>query len=110
MAKQKGTHHKTTEQRLADAEVRLNKLREQARKNDTRRRILIGSMYLSQAEECGALNQLLTRLDNWLPSGHRDRRLWIDHGLGPIRGLFSATLHPAEQPSPGWAAKEVLFK
>jgi len=104
----KGVKHKTTEQQLADAEARLNKLREQARKNDTRRKILIGSMYLSQAEEYGALDQLLTRLDNWLPSGHRDRRLWLDDGIGPVRGLYGATLQPAKKP-PGWA-KEVLFK
>lgn len=100
----------TTAQKLADAELKASRLRERVRKEETRRKILIGSMYLKQAEDHGALDQLLTRLDNWLPSGHRDRRLWFGHGMGKIRGLRDGvTLHPAKQPPPGWA-EEVLFK
>ncbi|MCA1773159.1 MAG: hypothetical protein LC677_11345 [Halomonas sp.] len=101
MAKKKGSAHRTTEQQLADAEAKLNALREKARREDTRRRILIGSMLLGKAEADDAkMEQLLHDLDTWLASGHRDRRLWLDYGLGPIRGLYGATLHPSKQQ--GW--------
>lgn len=102
MAKQRGTTHRTTSQQLADAEARLNRLREQARREDTRRKILIGSLILGRAESDNAvMDRLLRDLDSWLASG-RDRRLFLDHGLGPIQGLYGATLHPAEQ-AQGWA-------
>lgn len=106
MAKKKGTQHRTTEQQLADAELRLNRLREQARKNDTRRRILIGSMVMGRAEADGAeMEQLLHDLDTWLASGHRDRRLWFDKGLGPVSGLYGVKLR---QVQPGWAFGRAL--
>lgn len=110
MAKKRGSQHRTTAQQLADAEARLNRLREQARREDTRRRILVGSMILGRAEDNTAvMEQLIHDMDGWLASGHRDRRLFLDYGLGPIRGLYGATLHPIEQPrAAGWAFGRAL--
>lgn len=106
MAKKKGTQHRTTEQQLADAELRLNRLREQARRNDTRRKILIGAMVMGRAEASDAeMEKLLRDLDAWLASGHRDRRLWFDNGLGQVSGLYGAKLH---QVQPGWAFGRAL--
>jgi hypothetical protein len=93
--------HRSTEQKLVDAEERAKTLRKKAKARDTRRKILIGSMYQSQAEKSGKTQVLLQQLDRWLPSGHRDRNLWFDHGIGSIRGLMSGTqLYPV---SPGWS-------
>nr|WP_173057755.1 hypothetical protein [Halomonas sp. Ant2]AJY53636.1 MobS/MobC [Halomonas sp. Ant2] len=104
MAKAKGAAYRTTAQRLADAELHLNRLREKNRKEDTRRKILVGAMMLAKAENSPQIRQqLLTEIDNRLATGHRDRRLFIDYGIGPIRGLYGATLHPAEEQPPGWA-------
>lgn len=105
MAKKPGTRHRSTEQQLADAEERASQLRKKTRERDTRRKILIGSMYQSQADQYGATAQLLQRLDNWLPSGHRDRNLWLDDGIGQIRGLYGAKL---SLPTPGWSLKVTL--
>lgn len=105
MAKKIG-RHRTPEQQLAAAEERLNRLREQTRRNDTRRKILIGSIVMSRAEaNNAAMKQLLRDLDNWLASGHRDRRLWLDKGLGTVSGLYDAKLH---QVQPGWAFGRML--
>lgn len=106
MAKKKGTQHRTTEQQLADAELRLNRLREQARRNDTRRKILIGAMVMGRAEASDAeMEKLLRDLDAWLTSGHRDRRLWLDKGLGPVSGLYGAKLQLVQS---GWAFGRAL--
>lgn len=106
MTKGKGAAHRTTAQQLADAELRLNRLREQARREDTRRKILIGAMVMGRAEADRAKNeQLLHELDAWLASGHRDRRLWFDNGLGQVSGLYGAKLH---QVQPGWAFGRAL--
>ncbi|WP_280564946.1 hypothetical protein [Chromohalobacter sp. 48-RD10] len=97
--------HRTTEQQLADAEAKLARLRELKRKEDTRRRILIGSMILGRAEgDDATMERLLKELDGWLGDGHRDRKLF---GLGPISGLYGATLRPAAQ-QPGWALNMAL--
>lgn len=98
---------RTTEQRLADTEARLNRLRSQARKEDTRRKILIGSMLLGHAEKNDAtMARLLSDLDGWLSNG-RDRRLFLNYGLGPIQGLYGATLHHVERRA-GWAFGQAL--
>lgn len=69
MAKRRGTQHRTTAQQLADAEARLNRLREQARREDTRRRILVGSMILGRAEgNTAVMEQLIHDMDGWLGS------------------------------------------
>jgi len=100
--------HRTTAQQLADAEARLNRLREQARREDTRRRTLIGSMLLGRAEsDAAVMQQMLRELDHWLASGHRERRLFRDRGLGPIRGLYGAILCPAARRA-GWAFGRAL--
>lgn len=103
MAKtKKGVQHRTTEQQLADAEQRLNRLREKARQEDTRRKILVGSLVLSQAQSDSNLHaNLIKHLDQWLASGHRDRRLFFEHGLGPIAGLYEAKLTPVNF-NAGW--------
>ncbi len=93
---------RSTEQQLNAAQQRLDQLRERARREDTRRRVMIGSMLLGRARhDAQAKKRLLRDLDIWLTEW-RDRRLFADLGLGPIRGLYGATLHPAAQP-PGWA-------
>ncbi len=109
MAKtKKGVQHKTTEQQLAEAEQRLNRLREKARQEDTRRKILVGAMILNQAKQDTTLHEnLMIHLDSFLAAGHRDRRLFFDHGLGPIAGLYGKTLHPLEH-LPGWAFSRTL--
>ena len=108
MAKKTGASHRTTSQQLADAERRLNRLREQNKKEDTRRKILVGSMYLSQAQQNDGMSKLVTRLDHWLPSGHRDRRLWLDYGLGPIQGFYgNQRLQPLRS---GWFAHSLSTK
>lgn len=108
MAKGRGAAHRTTAQQVADAEMRLSRLREQSRKEDTRRRVLVGSMYLSQAKQNDGMGKLLTRLDHWLPSGHRDRRLWLDYGLGPIQGFYgNQRLRPLRT---GWFAHSLNAK
>ncbi len=109
MAKtKKGGQHKTTEQQLAEAEQRLNRLREKARQEDTRRKILVGAMILSEAQQDTTLHgNLMSHLDSWLSAGHRDRRLFVDYGLGPIAGLYGKTLHPLEH-LPGWAFSRTL--
>lgn len=110
MAKAKGSVYRTTAQRLADAELHLNRLREKNRKEDTRRKILVGAMMLAETENNPKVRrQVLTGIDNKLATGHRDRRLFIDYGIGPLRGLYGATLHPAEKQPPGWA-EELVWK
>jgi len=107
MAK-RGAKHRTTEQQLADVQEQLNALRERARKEDTRRKIIIGSMMLSLAErDDGILDFLKRRLDERLSD--RDRRLFIsrDHLGLAIPGLHGATLYPAKQ-SGGWALGRAL--
>lgn len=92
--------HRSTEQQLAAAEERLNRLRERQRKEDTRRKILVGAMILAQAEANDELmDQLHNELDEWLQTGHRDRKLF---GLGPLSGLRNATLGKVEN-RPGWS-------
>lgn len=96
--------HRTTAQRLADAEAKISRLREQQRKEDTRRRILVGSMLLTRAERNElVMEHLLAELDEWL-TDERDRRLFADLGIGPIRGLYRASLTPATK-QPGWAVR-----
>lgn len=109
MAKtKKGVQHKTTEQQLAEAEQRLNRLREKARQEDTRRKILVGAMILSEAQQDTTLHEnLMSHLDSWLASGHRDRRLFVGHGLGPIAGLYQAKLTPADTKR-GWSFGRTL--
>ncbi|NOG32913.1 hypothetical protein HLB35_16110 [Halomonas sp. TBZ9] len=99
---------RTTEEQLADAQQRLNQLREKSRKEKNRRKILVGAMYLSQAKQHNGMEKLLTRLDHWLPNGHRERRLWLDDGLGPIQGLYgNQKLQP---PRNGWFAHSLSTK
>lgn len=87
--------HRTTQQLLKEAENRASALRDRAQKEDTRRRILIGSVLLGRAAADDAtMERLLRDLDGWLSSGHRDRRLFQSYGLGPIRELCGATLFP----------------
>lgn len=106
MARKKGTH-RTTEQLLKEAEERAAALRDRARKDDTRRRVIIGSMLLGRAErDAQVRDQLLRDLDSWLTEWH-NRRLFLDYGLGAIQGLYGATLHPAEQ-AQGWAFSRAL--
>lgn len=106
MAKNQGAKHKTTEQLLREAEQRADALRDRARKEDTRRKILIGSMVMGRAAtNDAAMEQLLRDLDNWLASGHRDRRLWLEKGLGPVSGLYGAKLQLVQS---GWAFGRAL--
>lgn len=80
--------HRTTEQQLAAAEERLNKLRKRQRNKDTRRRVLIGALYLGRAErDSDAHHRLMRDLDLWLVN-QRDRTLF---GLCSLRGLYGAT-------------------
>lgn len=96
--------HRTTAQQLADAEAKLSRLRQRQRQEDTRRRILVGSMFLTRAERDEVISeQLMRELDTWL-TDERDRRLFVDWGLGPIRGLYRATLTPAIR-QPGWSVR-----
>lgn len=99
--------HRTTEQKLADAEAKLGQLREKARKEETRRKILIGSMMLSRAKSDHVVMQkLIHELDSWLVS-QQDRRLFASFGIGNIQGLCNATLHPVWQKA-GWALGTTL--
>lgn len=87
--------HRTTEQQLAAAEERLNELRKRQRTEATRRRVLVGAMLLGRAErDPVAHHHLMRELDSWL-TADRDRRLFE---LGPIRGLYGATLFPPDKP------------
>lgn len=62
-------------------------------------------MVIGRAEANDAeMEQLLRDLDNWLASGHRDRRLWLDKGLGRFQdctarnfSLFNLAGHLAER-------------
>lgn len=85
---------RTVEQQLAEAEDRLNQLRERARREEARRHMLIGKMVLERARGCDReMQQLMRELDNWLPSGnHPDRKKFSS--LGAVRGLYGAALHP----------------
>lgn len=106
MAKKPGTKHRTTEQQLADAEERLARLRKKQRDEDTRRRVLVGSLYLGRSERSSAARQQLLRdLDSWL-TDERDRRIF---DLGAIPGLYSSPLHPSQALNqPGWAFSKTL--
>jgi len=98
---------RTTEQQLAEAEDRLNQLREKARREEARRHMLIGKMVLERAKENDREMQRLMRdLDNWLPSGnHPDRKRF--GSLGAVRGLYGVTLHPNERHW-GWVFNTAL--
>lgn len=99
---------RTTEQQLAAAQEQVDALRKRAKQEDTRRRILIGSMILGRADVDATLKaRLLRDLDGWLTEW-RDRRLFLNYGIGPIIGLYGATLHPAEQQL-GWAFGQALL-
>ncbi|WP_416138825.1 hypothetical protein ACM26W_20655 [Halomonas sp. HK25] len=98
---------RTTEQQLMEAEERLNQLREKARREETRRHTLIGKMVLERARGCDReMERLMRELDNWLPSGgHPDRKKFSS--LGPVRGLYGASLHPDNR-HPGWVFNREL--
>jgi hypothetical protein len=53
---------KTLEQQIAEAEAKLNRLRERERKKDTRRKIIVGGLLISEALASPAGAQKLLRL------------------------------------------------
>lgn len=92
---------RTTGQQLADAQQRLNQLREKSRTEETRRKIIIGGMMLRMASNNPeVMKNLMRQLDKSLPHRHRDRRVFFEYGIGQIAGLYGAKLHPVQ---PGWA-------
>nr|WP_299246491.1 hypothetical protein [uncultured Halomonas sp.] len=67
---------RTTDQQIADAEARLDRLRQKRRQEETRKKILIGAMVLQQiGEDETAYRNLLQGLDEYLTQD-RDRRLF----------------------------------
>lgn len=71
---------RTTEQQLADAQQRINRLREKARKEDARKKIIVGAFILNRAERDPNFKAgLLNELDQFVPE--RDRSLFAELGL-----------------------------
>lgn len=71
---------RTTEQQLADAQQRINRLREKARKEATRKKIIVGAMILQRAESDSNFKAgLLNGLDQFVSK--RDRPLFAEIGL-----------------------------
>lgn len=67
---------RTTDQQIADAEARLDRLRQKRRQEETRKKILIGAMVLQQiGEDETAYRNLLHGLDEYL-THDRDRKLF----------------------------------
>ena len=60
--------------------VEVARLKKQKRKEDTRRKILVGAYYLDQAEKKGTMEKLKKMMDEFLVREH-DRRLF---GLSPL--------------------------
>ena len=56
------------------------RLKKQKRKEDTRRKILVGAYYLDQAEKTGTMEKIIQKMDEFLVREH-DRRLF---GLSPL--------------------------
>ena len=60
--------------------VEVARLRKQKRKEDTRRKILVGAYYLDQAEKKGTMEKLKKMMDKFLVR-ENDRKLF---GLSPL--------------------------
>lgn len=71
---------RTTAQQLADAEQQLNRLRQKARKEDARKKIIVGAFILNRAERDPNFKAgLLNELDQFVSK--RDRPLFAELGL-----------------------------
>lgn len=82
---------RTTAQQLADAEQRLNRLRQKARREETRKKILVGALVLNRAKNDPEFHQkLLYELDQFLSD--RDRPLFAEMGL-PQQNAAIETQH-----------------
>lgn len=96
--------HRTAEQLAAEYERKAAAARKRARDQDTRRKILLGSWVQNRMERNDSVKQdMLRALDRWL-TRPADRRLF---GLGPIKGLYGATLKPAPA---GWSLGKNLLE
>lgn len=68
--------HRSKDQQLADAEARVARLRKAKRSEDTRRKILVGSVFMRLAEQNDrARANFLALMDKHL-TDDRDRRLF----------------------------------
>lgn len=102
MGKTKGAKHRTKAQQIADAELRLNRLKKDARKEETRKKILVGSMMLSLAESDDKIaNFLKQKLDERLAP--RNRQLFAESMGITIPGLYGKKLQPADEHQAGWS-------
>jgi hypothetical protein len=80
------TLDKKISQLQARKTLEKNRLRQQKRKEDTRKKILIGTYYLNEAEEKGDMERLKKRMDGFL-SRDNDRKLF---GLKPLSKATAA--------------------
>ena len=71
---------KKLEEQAAQLKARIAsekaKIANQARKDDTRRKILVGAYFIEQAEQNGTMEELIKKIDSFL-TREKDRALFV---------------------------------
>ena len=65
--------NRTVDQRIADKEAELHRLKEQKRKDDTKRKITVGALVMDAAEQDQRIRRVLTDVLRSCPQ-HVDRK------------------------------------